>query len=158
MSEQYSIYTLTDPFDKLVHYVGRSTKPLARFGQHLQCREKTNPEKNAWIQSVIQQNQMPILDIIEVVSGSKEAHFREAYWIRHYLNHKAPLTNIIVDELREKVLAEQMRKLSSDMNQLGKEMDAMKTSMENTAKMLPAITWIRHFVEEKIALEKEAKP
>ena len=45
------IYTLTDPIDGLVKYVGMTNNPKRRLSEHL--IEKTLTKKNNWIKSLI---------------------------------------------------------------------------------------------------------
>jgi predicted GIY-YIG superfamily endonuclease len=89
----YSAYTLKDPRDQAIHYVGISKNIEQRFKQHLQC-EGLNLEKNLWIQELLRSHKKPVLTVLETVSGRRAALEREQAWIRHYAAQGHPLENI----------------------------------------------------------------
>lgn len=88
----YQVYALKDPRDMLVHYVGIGKDAYKRYGMHLAFAGKTN--KDAWMQELRELGLFPVLEILESVETKAEALVRENYWIQHYLNLNAPLTNI----------------------------------------------------------------
>lgn len=89
----YFIYTLIDPRDNLVHYVGITNNPNVRYAQHLQ-KDLHNEEKNAWMQDLQENGLRPGFTILETIEGQNAASTREKHWIRTYLAENAPLTNI----------------------------------------------------------------
>ncbi len=94
MSEEaYFVYTLSDPRDGSVHYVGISKHPEERLGQHVRCGEDCNPIKDAWILELRQYNLLPMQSIIDTASTRIDAGRIEKCWINHYRKLKAPLTN-----------------------------------------------------------------
>ena len=87
------VYTLSDPRDESIHYVGTSRNPKGRWYQHNQCRDG-NQEKNLWIQELKQHHLKPKLTIIESIEGtSRQAWQREKHWIKFYTQQSQPLTN-----------------------------------------------------------------
>lgn len=90
----YAVYTLADPRDASIRYVGISKHVTRRYQEHITC-SGTNLQKNIWVIHLLQENLQPQLTIIETVIGSQAAKEREAYWIEHHLKNGSPLTNII---------------------------------------------------------------
>lgn len=88
-----TVYRLIDPRDRTVHYIGVSSNPLARYGQHLTC-DGSNPNKDTWIKEVYSSGSQVVFEVVERVDTAKEGKKREAYWINHYLCRGAPLANI----------------------------------------------------------------
>ncbi len=75
------IYTLTDPIDGLVKYVGMTNNPKRRLSEHL--IEKTLTKKNNWIKSLIKKNKKPIMDVIDEITDSNIEYW-EKYWIAQF--------------------------------------------------------------------------
>lgn len=89
----YSIYTLIDPRDDAIRYVGLTNDVYARFSQHLRC-DSSNISKNAWIQELKDANQMLIMRTIDSVETFEQARERERYWIKHHMKQGCSLLNI----------------------------------------------------------------
>jgi DNA-binding XRE family transcriptional regulator len=88
------IYSLVDPRDDTVRYVGCAIDVEERFNQHL--RDNGNTSKCKWLTELKKQGLLPRLEILEVVDGFFSAFSREDYWIREMLSAGMPLTNSIV--------------------------------------------------------------
>lgn len=90
---RFYIYTLTDPRDGSVRYVGMTHRPEGREKQHL-CAASTTP-MGAWMNDLAAAGVRPSLTIIEEVNGFYAARRVEQKWIKHYaeigtlLNRKA---------------------------------------------------------------------
>lgn len=86
-----SIYALIDPCTGLVRYVGITAQPLAkRFSKHLQmARRGEQNHRSAWIRSLLAQNKVPLMLLIETCSERD----RERFWISHYRSAGINLTN-----------------------------------------------------------------
>ena len=64
------VYTLTDPRDGAIRYVGKTVKnPLERLAQHLGA--PTNPAMRVWLNSLGGQGLLPRMDTIATVAGDK---------------------------------------------------------------------------------------
>lgn len=64
------VYTLTDPRDGSIRYVGKTIKaPLERLAQHLGA--PTNPAMRVWLTSLGGQGLLPRMDTIATVAGDK---------------------------------------------------------------------------------------
>lgn len=88
------IYTLSDPRDNSVRYVGVTCDPEARFTEHLY--QRNGGEKSIWISELKDLGLKPVCTIIEKhdYTKSKESKGkREKFWIQHYANRGAKLFN-----------------------------------------------------------------
>jgi len=87
------IYTLLDPRNGQVNYVGKTINPKLRFRTHLKPSSLCNEiKKNVWIKSLLQFNLKPELSILEKVTMSNWQQ-RERYWIKFYRKQNPNLTN-----------------------------------------------------------------
>lgn len=89
------IYTLSDPRDQSIHYVGMSKNPRQRWYQHNQGIDGSE-SKIAWIQELRNLRLKSVLTIIETVEANSlsDAWHREKHWIEFYAQQGAPLTNL----------------------------------------------------------------
>jgi hypothetical protein len=88
----YSVYALTDPRTKKVHYIGSTLDVKRRLNDHL-SNKKGNAKKRAWIEDLKRENLLPALVILEDGLKEPDVWVREAHWIQQYVKLKAPLTN-----------------------------------------------------------------
>lgn len=105
------IYKLKDPRDDSilgVRYVGKTNNPQGRYTAHISLRE-TNQDKNDWIQGLLDEGLLPIMEIIETITYiiPHEPEYvssaqREKYWIHHYLKLGAPLFNVLKEPQQRK--------------------------------------------------------
>jgi len=72
------IYTLTDPRDGLIRYVGKADNLKSRFQSHM---KNENTRKCGWIKSLKKQGLKPIIEAIDIVPIN-EWQFWEQYWIQ----------------------------------------------------------------------------
>jgi group I intron endonuclease len=87
------IYKLIDPITNNVRYVGKTNNLVRRFSAHLK-RSKTNKYHSArWINSLLNKDLKPILEIIEVCDETNWEE-REIFWIDYY-RERYDLTNIL---------------------------------------------------------------
>ena len=90
---QYVIYTLVDPTDETVYYVGQTRNPKRRLEQHLAARYHEG-KKGDWLRCLAQKGQQPLMQIVETITGEQAALEKEQEWIHHFLEKKMPLFNI----------------------------------------------------------------
>lgn len=90
---KYHIYTLSDPRDGSIKYVGVSQNAFKRYGAHLTGTGTDGAEKTAWIDDLISQEMLPILAIIDRVNGKAEAFTKETDWIKKLTREGAVLLN-----------------------------------------------------------------
>lgn len=90
----YSIYTLSDPRDNSVRYVGLSKNAYKRYGSHLLNLESNNTPKDHWVTELLNLGILPVLNVIETVETHDMAEEREHYWIHFYLQTKVNILNV----------------------------------------------------------------
>ncbi|HEU0004048.1 MAG TPA: hypothetical protein VFQ36_24295, partial [Ktedonobacteraceae bacterium] len=67
---------------------------LARYAQHLACREAdSNENKDEWIRGVLVSGKLPPVHEIEKLATIEEGREREQYWIRYAISQGAKLLN-----------------------------------------------------------------
>lgn len=89
----YAIYTLIDPRDNTIRYIGITDDVYARFLQHIRGMDE-NYAKSVWIQELRALNKMVIMETLEECETFELACERELYWIRHFEMLQEPLMNI----------------------------------------------------------------
>lgn len=92
------IYTLVDPRTEGVHYVGRTCNPKKRYTQHLattRAKDICTLEKEKWTWELRSLGLRPRMEIVETVEPPPMRVLeRERRWLFHYIQQRAPLTNI----------------------------------------------------------------
>ena len=69
--KQFHIYTLSDPRDGVVRYVGCTIDPKARLSAHL-C-DKANTRKNKWLDELKENSLIPVINIVSAVGDAISA-------------------------------------------------------------------------------------
>src|SRR5689334_1872754 len=91
--KKYRVYALTDPRDNQVRYIGQSSKPLARFTQHLQLQMNVKDKKNDWLRELLRADLVPTISLLDEAQTAQEARRLEAHWILHHLTQGCDLLN-----------------------------------------------------------------
>ena len=73
------IYTLTDPRDGAIRYVGETLNPIMRLRLHI-AQFKTGRAKDQWIKELEQEKLRPVMNIVEEVPVA-DAKTKEREWI-----------------------------------------------------------------------------
>lgn len=82
MSTTGSIYTLTDPRDGTIRYVGKTTKQLSeRLAGHL--ASPTNPAMRLWINTLAAQRMVPFITLVATASNERLGVVEEQQIRRH---------------------------------------------------------------------------
>lgn len=95
MGKQWSIYTLTDPRDNSVRYVGVTHQKLARrLSEHLSVAKtkKQHDHRSCWLRKLISEGLTPLASILEQGEGDGWAAC-EIKWIAHYRGEGCKLVN-----------------------------------------------------------------
>jgi len=88
-------YTLQDPRDNQVRYVGKSRNPRQRFRDHCALRsQESNTYKFRWVKSLIDLGLRPVLGNVAEWSNNEDACAEEKRIITHYRSLGVALTNI----------------------------------------------------------------
>lgn len=80
----YHIYSLSDPRDGKVRYIGCTTNIGVRYRRHF--RETDNPRKLEWIQGLVSEGLKPLIDVLEVTTDKYKAADLEKFY---YQQHKS---------------------------------------------------------------------
>jgi len=92
VENKITIYSLIDPISNEVRYIGKTIqKPESRHSSHI-SQSKHNKKKDythCWIKSLLNNNNKPILNIVEETYDIT----RETYWIKYYRELGCKLTN-----------------------------------------------------------------
>lgn len=87
------IYTLEDPRNNTVKYIGITTNTLAnRLSHHCSCLKRNNYKIN-WIRQLKKLNLKPIIKELDVCDTFKEALYFERYWIKQFKSWGFNLVN-----------------------------------------------------------------
>jgi len=130
MEEKILIYTLSDTTG--VRYIGQSKRPNKRYYRHIfdANQDGFKNKRCAWIKSLINRGEKPILEIIDEVPMS-EWPFWEKYWISQFKTWGFKLTNdtdggegtygrIVSDETKLKMSNSKKGKIPKNLNLLKK--------------------------------------
>ena len=81
-----------NPNTRQVRYIGNSVNPKARLRVHVQeAKAKQNTEKKAWIKSLLDRDELPVLVLVATYDNEPEARRRES---REVHEHKTTITNL----------------------------------------------------------------
>lgn len=148
------IYTLADPIDGLIRYVGKADYPVRRLAKHVYESHKIASHKDRWIQSVLKSGRRPVYEILEVVPES-EWISAEIYWISQLRAWGFDLVNgthggdgvFHTAEVREKIRKANIGKRHSEasrermrLNNLGKKLSA-ESKEKMSAKLRGRLPW-----------------
>lgn len=87
----HNIYTISNPKDESVFYVGSSSNIKQRFARHI--NDKSNPEKWAVVYDILNSGLRPKFDIIFKTDDYELAEFVESEYIELYKFRGHILTN-----------------------------------------------------------------
>lgn len=93
--QRYQVYSLVDPRDNRVYYVGQTANGLQfRLQDHLRRCHRDRTKKAAWLRELRAVGLEPEIETLEISSGSRaQAYVRESVWIRKLRGENHPLTN-----------------------------------------------------------------
>lgn len=126
--KEIKIYTLED--NEGIKYVGKTESINSRFNRHIfDAKNKTKLNKrDAWIKSLLNKGQKPIITIIDIVSETDWV-FWEKYWISQFKTWGFDLKNttdggegtygrIVSNETRNKMSLTKKGKIPKNLRQL----------------------------------------
>ena len=88
------IYSLTDPRNGQVRYVGKTTNPSLRLWTHQYNCQLSQRHSSCWVHGLRKAGLVPIMDILEIVSG-EEWKVVEQRWIEMFKAAGHRLTNLM---------------------------------------------------------------
>lgn len=81
---EFKIYTLTDPIDHQVKYIGQTITPLvARLYSHCKVNGSMT-KKKAWIISLKNKGLVPTIELLEVHDTKEASNEAEVFWIAYF--------------------------------------------------------------------------
>jgi group I intron endonuclease len=84
MEKRIYIYSIKDPIDYQIKYIGKTIDIKRRFKEHISLFYlTTNTLKNNWIKKLLSEGLQPIFEIVEECPRN-EWEVREKYWINYY--------------------------------------------------------------------------
>jgi group I intron endonuclease len=83
MKKVVYIYSLKDPRDYQIKYIGKTVDIDRRRKEHSQIHRNKKSRKNSWVAHLVKNGMQPIMEILEECEKSKWVE-REKYWIRYY--------------------------------------------------------------------------
>jgi len=83
MNKMVYIYSLKDPRDYQIKYIGKASDVNKRYKQHIENYTNQKSLKSSWVLSILRSGLLPILEIVEICDESKWQE-REQYWISFY--------------------------------------------------------------------------
>ena len=92
-NQDHFIYSMKDPRDNLVYYIGRTDNPSERYKHHT-GGYSSNERMNKWIEQLIENGLLPTMEIVETVKGRELGKKQEVHWIKLYSSKLAPLLNL----------------------------------------------------------------
>lgn len=98
------IYTLRNPTDGYIFYVGKTNDLKSRYFGHMSCGRNSLGAKGKYINYLFQTNRKPIIGIIEQIPirthyDSLYYDYKEFYWIKNYLEYGWELTNVRINDV-----------------------------------------------------------
>jgi len=98
---KYSVYTLADPRNGTIRYVGITRDVSQRYYYHCLPGDTTS-NAYEWLKELRDKEIKPILSIIEEVDSWDAAYKSETYWMNFLLAEEEPLLNYIAPVRRRK--------------------------------------------------------
>lgn len=92
IEKTWYIYTLSDPINNSVRYVGWCFIPTRRLAQHIQRAKSETTHKSNWINKLSTDGLTPLMDVVEV--GTGDWAFAEKKWIAFYRGKGLDLVNL----------------------------------------------------------------
>jgi len=88
-----AIYALCDPDTGEVRYVGKTTDPKRRMGQHRRRAKLKQTHCASWIAALMERERLPVFVILEEIHGGNWIN-AERRWVTEYRERGARLTNL----------------------------------------------------------------
>jgi hypothetical protein len=93
---KYKVYTLEDPENNVVRYIGITKQSLAsRKAKHINNTKyyKVRNHKINWIKGLLKNNKKPLIQELDIASTYEELKYLEKYWIAQFKTWGFKLVN-----------------------------------------------------------------
>ena len=91
-SMKYYIYTLKCPITEAIRYIGKTNNISKRYSAHLNNKAKNY--KNSWVKSLIKQDLLPKIEILQEFINEEDCYNAEIFWIKEFRDRNYRLTNL----------------------------------------------------------------
>ena len=100
------VYKLIDPITNEIRYVGQTDNIKRRYDNHISSSlnknsHSYNTHKSCWVRKVINNNLLPIIEVLEECDSLEQSNIRERYYIEKLTNEGYKLTNSYVNDVTE---------------------------------------------------------
>lgn len=92
MEHKFFVYSLSDPRNGSVKYIGITSNPKRRLEKHLSYK-KINLKSN-WIKSLLNSGVSPIMTLVDSSNTREEINEKEKFWIVKYREWGCDLKNM----------------------------------------------------------------
>jgi hypothetical protein len=127
------IYELIDPISNETKYIGQSVKPKNRYNRHISDANKNNKNCKQWIKNLLDNNQKPLLNIIDSCTEENADTF-EIMYISLYKSWGCELLNIELGGQKKRVISEATRRKISETLKGQKQSQETKDKRRATLK------------------------
>lgn len=133
LSETAYIYTLSDPRNNEVRYVGKTFDLRQRFHDHT-CNAKKFNKRLSWIKSLKNQGILPKMEILETFENASDEEWAEAerFWISTLKLYGCRLTNMDSGGMGGKRLPQETK------NKISQSRKSFRHTPETRAKIAAA--------------------
>jgi hypothetical protein len=129
------IYTLSDPSTMEIRYVGQTNEPKRRFNDHISSSINENSDsydtyKARWIRKLINDNLLPIMNIVDSCSSFDESNKLERIYVENLTNDGYRLTNSHVVDVTEFSIETRKKMSSAKKGKTLEEIVGLEKSLE----------------------------
>lgn len=152
------IYTLIDPRDLRVRYIGKTERGYKRINEHVDEARRGDTYKDRWVRELTSNGLKYLFTIVEVVETREQLDNAEKFWITHFRQiHGRDLTNRTDGGTGGRMSPEIRKAHSERMKGRTPWIAGRKHSEETRRKMSEAAKkrWVRMTDEEKFQHNQE---
>jgi len=129
------IYTLSDPSTMEIRYVGQTNEPKRRFNDHIsssinESSDSYNTYKARWIRKILNNNFLPIMNIIDSCSSFEESNKLERIYVENLTKDGYRLTNSHVTDVTEFSIETKKKMSSAKKGKTLEEIVGLEKSLE----------------------------
>jgi hypothetical protein len=100
------IYKLIDPTTNEIRYIGQTDNIKRRYNDHVSSSlnknsSSYNTHKSCWIRKIVNNNLVPIIEIVEECDNLEQSNIRERYYIEKLTIEGYKLTNSYITDVTE---------------------------------------------------------
>jgi hypothetical protein len=129
------IYKLIDPITNEIRYIGQTDNIKRRYNDHMSSSLNKNSSsyntyKSCWIRKILNNNLLPIIEVIEECDTLEISNIREKYYINKLNNDGYKLTNSYVSDVTEFSIETKKKMSSAKKGKTLEEIVGLEKSLE----------------------------